>query len=73
MSGVVATALCAGGGIALAAGGVAMIKSAEPKSGETRFVSALSPTSLMHSGGYVALFVGLFLAALVAPMIYLSH
>ena len=73
MSGAVATALCAGGGLVLAVVGVILIKSAEPKEGETRFVSAFSPTSLMHSGGYVALFVGLLLAVMIAPMIYLSH
>jgi len=73
VSGGGATALCAGGGLGLATLGIVMIRSAEPKEGETRFVSAFSPTTLLHSGGYIALFAGLLLAVMVAPMIYLSH
>lgn len=71
MSGAAAAALCAGAGVALAAFGVHLIKSNEVKEGESAFASALGSRSLGTAGGWGALFFGLFLAALVAPMLYL--
>ncbi len=73
MSGQVAAAACGGLGVALAGIGVKLIKANEIKKDESAFVGAFGSRSLGHSGGYVLLFVGLFLAVLVAPMVYLSH
>ena len=73
MSGQAAAAACGGIGVALAGVGIKLIKSNEIKKDESAFVSAFGSRSLGHSGGYVLLFLGLFLAVLVAPMVYLSH
>ena len=73
MRAVAYAALCAAGGLALSGLGFWMMKAAEPRPGETRFVRAWSPTSLLNSGGYLLLFLGLFVAAILAPMVYLAR
>ena len=66
MRAVAYAALCAAGGLALSGLGFWMMQAAEPR-------PAWSPTSLLNSGGYLLLFLGLFVAAILAPMVYLAR
>lgn len=71
MSGSANAVLCGGTGLALAALGVRLIRANETKPGETSFVGPLSPRTLGYSGGWIALFFGLLMTAMIAPMMYL--
>lgn len=68
---MIAAALSAVAGLALAAAGVYLIRASEVKPGDTSFSSLLSQRSLTLAGGWAALFTGLFLAMILAPMLYL--
>lgn len=68
---MIAAAISAVAGVALAAVGVYLIRAAEVKPGDSAFSGLLSSRSLTTAAGWVALFLGLFLAMVGAPMIYL--
>lgn len=59
-------------GLALAAGGIFLIRASEVKPGDTSFSSLLSARALKIAGGWTALFTGLYLAMILAPMLYLK-
>lgn len=69
---MIAAALCAAGGLALAGGGFYLVRSSEVPPGDTSFSSLLSNRSLRFAGGWVGLFLGLLLAFVGAPMVYLT-
>lgn len=60
-------------GVGLCLLGYRLIKSNESKPGESAFVSFVSQRTLGYSGGYGALFLGLLLMFIFAPMFYLSR
>lgn len=72
MSPLAAAGLCAGSGLGLSALGVWLIKAHEVKPGESSFAGFISARSLGYNGGWLVLFAGLFLVALIAPMLYLK-
>lgn len=69
---VIAAVICASVGLAMAAGGVRLIRVSEVKPDDTSFVRAWSPRSVACAGGWVALFLGLLLTFVGAPMVYLT-
>lgn len=68
---MIAAALSAVAGLAAAAGGYALIQSCEVPPGDTSFSSLLSSRAARLAGGWLALFFGLLLTFVGAPMIYL--
>ncbi len=69
---MIASAISVVVGLALAAGGVRLIRASEVKPGDTSFSSLLSARALTLAGGWVSLFTGLYLAMILAPMLYLK-
>lgn len=72
MSGAASAGICALAGVALAFAGYALIRWSEPGPDvSTRFVRAFSPVTLAYGGGWLALFLGLLMIVMLAPMLYL--
>ena len=69
---MIAAAISVVAGLAVAAGGVYLIKAGEVKPGDTSFAGFFSARSLTTAGGWALLFTGLYLAMILAPMLYLK-
>jgi len=67
-----AVVVCAAAGAALAAGGIRLIRKNEVPEGDTSFTRVWSPRALGTAGGWIALFLGLLLLFVGAPMAYLT-
>lgn len=69
---MIAAGLCFLGGLALTAGGLFMVRKNGVQPGESVFMSFFSPRSLAIMAGWIAAFLGLLLAFIGAPMVYLT-
>jgi len=67
-----AAAISVVAGLAVAAGGVRLIRAGEVKPGDTSFAGFLSARTLTTAGGWILLFSGLYLAMILAPLLYLK-